>query len=103
MALCADGALLVELPRYQAFTDYAECLARNRINFREIAGNRGPILVSALVPSNFNEEDLNVLMKQPILTRPGTQRIVFTAPVNELGWRIAWQIPMSCLEHVYDY
>jgi hypothetical protein len=99
----ADGAVLVRLPRYQAFTRHAEALARADVNFLEIAGNRGPILVSALVPTGYDDAGLHVVMKQPILTRPGTERIVFTVAVPELAKTIAELGPSVQVEHVYDY
>ena len=45
-----DGAALVTLPRYDDFKDHAAAVARRGATFVEIAGNRGPILVTALVP-----------------------------------------------------
>ncbi len=40
------GEVLASLPRYQAFTDTASALAFQGVEFQEIAGNRGPILLS---------------------------------------------------------
>ena len=34
-----DGAALVTVPRYDAFTAYAQGLATQGVEFREIAGN----------------------------------------------------------------
>ncbi|MDA1051005.1 MAG: hypothetical protein O3C40_11070 [Planctomycetota bacterium] len=98
-----DGTVLVELPRYQPFTAYAKGLAARGIGFIEIAGNRNAILVSAVVPDDF-EMDVPVLMTQPIITQPGRQRIVFSVPVAQLGATIGnLRASTTNLEHIYDY
>ncbi|HET9317771.1 MAG TPA: hypothetical protein VFQ51_19410, partial [Vicinamibacteria bacterium] len=45
-----DGTALLTLPRYDDFKDHASALAARGADFVEIAGNRGVILLSALVP-----------------------------------------------------
>lgn len=99
-----DGSVLAQLPRYQAFTKSAQVLARADLKFVEIAGNRGPIVVSAIVPTDFDDTGYRMIMKQPILTRPGTQRIVFTVSVGELLATVrTLDHPWIQLEHIYDY
>jgi hypothetical protein len=100
-----DGAALVTLPRYEAFTACAAQLAAAGVNFREVAGNHGPILVSLIAdaawqPSRMGER---VLFKQPILTRPGQQRVVLVVPVAGLGELLRAQDNRVTIEHVYDY
>jgi len=101
-----DGSVLVTVPRYQPFTHYASTLARRGATFLEIAGNRGEIVVSALVPTEWTPErsDYRIFLTQPILTQPGTQRIVLAVPVASLGDALnELAQPPARLEHVYDY
>jgi hypothetical protein len=104
----SDGTVLAELPRYQPFTKYASVLATCDVGFVEIAGNRGKVLISAVVPeksaSLSPETEAEMLMTQPIMTRPGTKRIVFDVPVAKLKQAILeLQAPQTRLEHIYDY
>jgi len=93
---------LVLLPRYDKFMYYAAGLAAKGANFEEIAGNRTPILVSALVPETWQAE--GTLLEQPILTRPRSKRVLLQVPVASLApllKRLA--ADGARLEHVYDY
>ena len=102
----ADGGALVHVPRYQAFQDHALALARGGARFREIAGNRGDILVSALVPRGYRPASgaASLLFAQPVLTQPGTERLLLTVPVPELHAVLPdLATPPRRLEHVYDY
>lgn len=101
-----DGEVLATVPRYQAFTSYAMALAQRQIAFREIAGNRGPILVSVLTKSAIDSSALSarVLFEQPIITEPGTTRVALVLPVPALTsalTRLAAQGVV--IEHIYDY
>ena len=100
----ADGNVLAQLPRYQAFTTISRSLAKHGINFVEIVGNKDVILVSAVVPVDFDDSNLTMVMTQPIMTRPGRQRIVFTVTVPELCAMIR-RLDQGAfkLEHIYDY
>jgi len=103
LGLAPRGQALVSLPRYAAFRDTALQLARGGVNFVEIAGNRGAILVSLRVPQNWSSvpAQTRVLFEQPILTQPGTKRVALVVPVAALGGLLrglgAW------VEHIYDY
>jgi hypothetical protein len=102
----ADGRALLHVPRYQAFQDHALALARHGARFEEIAGNRGEILVSALVPRGFRPSPgaKRLLFAQPLLTQPQTERLVLTVPVPELhAALVELATPPRRLEHVYDY
>ncbi|MGH8583014.1 MAG: hypothetical protein ACREWG_09550 [Gammaproteobacteria bacterium] len=79
------SAQLVLVPRYDAFMRYASGLAARGANFQEIAGNHSVILVSALLPASWNETQEKILFTQPILTQPGTKRIVLIVPVASLA------------------
>ena len=100
----ADGHVLLDMPRYQAFTAQAELLARHQIHFVEIAGNRGSVLITAIVPTDFDTSNLTLLAKQPILTKKGTQRLLFSVPVAELSTRLRTLNQSGLIaEHVYDF
>jgi hypothetical protein len=101
-----DAGALVTLPRYDDFKDHAATVARHGAAFLEIAGNRGPILVTALVPSGWTPPvaGASLLFTQPILTRPGRQRAAVTVPVGALADLLrALEREGHTLEHVYDY
>jgi hypothetical protein len=102
----ADGSTLVLVPRYEAFTHHAVTLARHGAQFVEVAGNRGEILVTALVPRG--DEPLpgpaRILFSQEILTEPGTRRLAIVVPVAGLGPVLAaLEMPPRRLEHIFDY
>jgi hypothetical protein len=93
------------LPRYQAFTAAAEALAEGGADFREIAGNRGAIMVSVVTSNSFKPPwGGTLLYRQDILTQPGASRAVLSYPVPTLAIALralkAMTIPV---EHVYDY
>jgi hypothetical protein len=101
LAAGRDSALIL-VPRYDKFMVYAAGLAAKGANFREIAGNQSPILVSALVPEAWQSDA--TLFEQPILTRPHTKRVVLKVPVGSLAPllnRLA--ADGARLEHVYDF
>lgn len=101
-----DGSVLVTVPRYQPFTHYATALAREGATFLEIAGNRGEIVVSALVPTGWTpgRSDYRIVLTQPILTQPGTQRVVLAVPVASLSNALnELTAPPARIEHIYDY
>ncbi|GAB2556278.1 hypothetical protein [Rhodanobacter koreensis] len=102
----ADGSVLATVPRYQAFTDYALVLANQGVRVTEVAGNRGPILVSLIVPTSWSPHVSlgSVLFTQPVLTRPGRRRLVLTPPVGSLTALLrAAQDAGLLVEHIYDY
>lgn len=97
------NATLATLPRYEAFAPAAVALARQGAKFVEIAGNRGTILVSARVPTGSSPPGA-LLFRQPMLTRPGVERVLLATPVAELGPALlALDAPGITLEHVYDF
>lgn len=102
----ADGSVLATVPRYQLFTDYALALASQDVRITEVAGNRGAILVSLIVPATWSPGALpvRVLFTQPVLTRPGRRRVVLTTPVGSLTALLrAVQAAGLSVEHIYDY
>ncbi|MES2400404.1 MAG: hypothetical protein V4573_10505 [Pseudomonadota bacterium] len=100
-----NGAVLLTIPRYEAFTAYAQALAAQGVNFSEIAGNDSFILVSVLAPAAWKPQSpASALLIQPILTRLGTQRVVMTLPVAHLATSLReWQAASLQVEHVFDY
>ena len=102
----ADGSVLFTVPRYQAFSDYSATLAGQGVVFQEIAGNRSPILVSALVPRDWKPDAAHakILFTQPVITRPAVKRVAVVVPVASLAPVLnALRGPGMELEHVYDY
>lgn len=100
-----DGAALVTVPRYEAFTVYAQALADQGADFAEIAGNDSFILVSVLAPVPWKPDaSLSQLLRQPILTRPGVQRVLLAVPVTALARSLRqWKAERLQVEHVFDY
>jgi hypothetical protein len=104
----ATRGVLATVPRYEAFTTYSRWLAAQGIDFREIAGNSGDVVVSLLLPADWKGVDATwrPLFTQPILTRPGTQRVTLATPVAQLGAllrQVELQQGPSAIEHVYDF
>ena len=102
----AGAQVLATIPRYEGFTDYARWLAGAHVDFREIAGNRGEVLVSLLVPDRWQPDaGARLLFEQPMLTAPGRKRSVVAVPIEELGdlLRGVDRQSSSQVEHVYDF
>jgi hypothetical protein len=101
-----DQSFLVTIPRYEAFTNYANNVAQQGIDFREIAGNRSIILVSLLgeqtwIPKVGIEK---ILLEQTILTEPSKKRVVATVSVQTLAAALRdWSKDKVQVEHVFDY
>lgn len=102
----AGRETLATIPRYEGFTTYSRWLADDGVDFREIAGNDGDVLVSLLVPSDWHPATAaRVLFEQPVLTVPGRKRSVLALPVARLGalLRDVDRQPALRVEHVYDF
>jgi hypothetical protein len=99
-----DEALL-SLPRYQDFMAPAMALANCGAEFKEIAGNRSVILVSALGPlGQAQPSDTEVMIRQPIITQPGKEREVLVIPVAKLASVLrGLRAQGLTLEHIFDY
>ena len=105
LSVLPDGAALVTVPRYEAFTVYSQALADQGLDFTEIAGNDSFILVSVLAPETWTPDaSLSRLLSQPILTRPGVQRVLLAVPVKGLAASLRqWKAAKLQVEHVFDY
>lgn len=100
-----DGRALITVPRYEAFMHYAQALANKEIFMEEIAGNRSLLLVSLhTTPDWLPSVDAPVLLRQPILTDPGRQRVVVMIAVSSLSAKLRyWKTQNVQVEHVFDY
>jgi hypothetical protein len=96
---------LISLPRYQAFTTAADALALHGVNFHEIAGNRGAILVTVVTPDGIlPQTGGRLIYSQPILTRPGETRYAIAYEVPNLAAALRRYAKASVrVEHIYDY
>ena len=101
----ADGRALLELPRYHAFRDAATALAVAGSRLVDIAGNDGAILVTVLTRDAVDwPTGSRILFQQPLLTRPGWQRVATLVPVATLSPFLAHAASTHLdVEHVYDY
>lgn len=99
------GVVAATIPRYQGFTDYARWLAGTGVDFREVAGNDGEILVSLLAPPSWTPatEGVRTLFVQAMLTQPEHRRVVVTVPVGRLGSLLREESSAVRVEHVYDF
>ena len=100
------GEVLALIPRYEGFTNYSQWLAVQGIDFIEVAGNRGEILLSVLAPKDWARPRGRLVFAQPILTRPGGQRFVLAVPVADLGAllrEVMLRKDQLSIEHVYDF
>jgi hypothetical protein len=96
---------IVEIPRYQPFTDKALRLLRAGVRFRQVAGN-GLIVISAIAPNRWTKHPngVQLLLTQKILTNPAIERAVFLARVSELHEAIpSLEAEGLTIEHLYDY
>lgn len=97
---------LVTVPRYGPFKEYALELSREGACFREVAGNRGEILVGVLAPRGRDEARPpgRVIFSQPILTDPSSKRLVLAVSIATLEEDLpGLSEPPLRLEHVYDF
>jgi hypothetical protein len=101
----AGNDIIATIPRYEAFTDYSRWLAAEGVSFREIAGNRGEVVLSLLVPIGYRSPvaSARVLFSQPILTRANQQRVVLAIPVGQLSYQLRLENDSVRVEHVYDF
>lgn len=102
-----DGGALLTAPRYEGFRPPMVALARCGVDFQEIAGNRTVILLSAIQPMGAPTLSTSkVLLRQPILTQPGRERVVYVVPIPALAQVLRTFDAGSsnvALEHIFDY
>lgn len=74
------------------------------MSFLEIAGNAGPVLVSAVVTGEHEPSGVDIVFTQPIMTEPGRKRIAFTVSVPHLSEALRLLADSQIqLEHIYDF
>lgn len=101
----APSEAVVEIPRYQPFTQQTRKLLSMGTRFRQIAGNE-LILISAIAPSQWAAppNTVQLLLTQPILTNPTEERAVLLARVTDLHEIVpALERQGLRVEHLYDY
>jgi hypothetical protein len=100
-----DGSVLAEWPRYGPFTPLAIEAAHQDIAFREIAGNRSAILISAVGPADWVPTgEMVALFSQPIPTQPGQRRWAIATPVSALHTTLRrMNVDHVTVEHVFDF
>jgi hypothetical protein len=105
MKLLPNGMTLANLPRYAEFNIAANKLAEKGINFKEIAGNKGAIMLTVLTDKPVTKSgNYRVLFTQPIVTRPGISRIAVTTTVGDLSIVLRkLHDDKIVVEHIYDY
>lgn len=100
------GGALVTVPRYEAFMTYAQSLAMQGVDFKEVAGNDSIMLVSLIGQAAWRPRTGvdKILLEQPILTQPGRKRVVATVQVKQLGAALRdWAQAKVEVEHLFDY
>lgn len=100
-----DGTVQIDMPRYARFVQAATAVAIRKVNFVEIAGNRGAVMLTVLtakvLPALPNAQEL---FAQPIFTKPGTSRIAIVTTVANLSEVVATLYDNQVfIEHIYDY
>lgn len=99
-----NSSYIVEMPRYQEFTNRALDTAHAGIQFVQIAGNRN-ILLSVISDRPVNPPPgAQVIRSDVIPTRPTKRRSALLCDVNGLS-RVLLSLESegSTIEHVYDF
>ncbi|NOT20003.1 MAG: hypothetical protein HOP24_07010 [Sideroxydans sp.] len=96
-----DGKAMLVLPRYEGFWHAAQLLAKQGVNFVDIAGNDSNILVSSWCPVGSDvDESFSLLFRQALISHPHLERRALEVPVKKLS---AYLRTNTQIEHVYDY
>ncbi len=100
-----NAGYLIKLPRYYDFKNYAIYLARQNIDFIEIAGNKSFIALSIIANKDeFHCNECQVLFRQNIYTDHIKQRIFLITKVSSLNRTLLELINLNfVIEHIYDY
>lgn len=101
----AKDAIIADLPRYKQFIKAATKLAAKNVNFIEIAGNKGAIMISVLTDMPFPvDKHIKILFTQPIITKPGLNRVALAVKVGDLCKALQYFYANKItVEHIYDY
>ncbi len=105
-AVVLEDDSLKYLPRYNKFASEATKLAKERHEFKEIAGNNSAILLTAIVKSDNNTTFDNAvrLFTQPVASDVTRKRIALVTPVSHLH-QLLLQLDKEHIhiEHIFDY
>jgi FAD/FMN-containing dehydrogenase len=96
---------LVALPRYEPFTKAASELARRRVEFVEIAGNR-EIVMTVIAPRNWDvsADAAREVREWPMLTDPSRKRVALAVGVDRLHEAVpSLEAGGATIDHLYDY
>jgi len=100
-----EQTAIAVVPRYEAFTKMAPRLARQGVQFVEIAGN-DEIMITAIADHawEYNLEAGEFLFAMQILSQPELKRIAVKVPVKSLH-TVLTDLESSGvkIEHIYDY
>jgi hypothetical protein len=107
----APGRVVLDVPRYQAFTDVANTLSAWGVSFLRIAGNDGAIALTAIVPAGWQpppqpapSAPYHELFEQPLRTVAGRSRAMLVTDVAHLSATlVALRKEGAAVEHVFDY
>jgi hypothetical protein len=101
----SDGLSVITVPHYQGFTDTLPLLARQGVQFSEVAGN-DEMLVTFIAPAawTYNLSAGHPLFTMELLGGQPLKRVAIQAPVKSLG-NILREIEAQGLrlEHLFDY
>lgn len=101
----ADGSVIIETPRYRAFTAILLDQLNKGRHIIEIAGN-DHIFVTVIVPEGWAKPsvDAEALFAVPVQARPGWVRRGLYLPVARLGGLVRdVRAAGGSFEHAYDY
>ncbi len=101
-----NGTLSIRsIPRYHGFTVETPKLAKEGVEFIDIAGNK-TILLTIIVPEAWKAPDYaGIFHEWPILTEPGIKRSALMLAVSDLSdfLKMAQDDPAIKLDHIFDY
>lgn len=106
LEVLSDQDLLIAVPRYEPFTDVMVALAERRVEIVQISG-ASRIMLQIQAPEGWGGPHLwgDVLVRWPILSEPGRERIGLEIPVSRLDGALyaLRRSPDVTLDRIYDY
>ncbi len=103
--MLGPGHWIITVPHYQGFTDTVPLLARDGVQFDEVAGN-DEIMLTLVAPSTwtYNLSGGRPLFAMTLLTGPELKRVAVQVPVKDLGPVLRDLDAKGLrLEHLFDY
>jgi hypothetical protein len=102
----ADGLVLVEMPRYQAFTNLVPGLVESGVRFEDIAGNN-EIFITFIASKNWQMPTAlkdKLVLRMEHIPEEDLERLGITVEVKDLAQYLnILKAPGAALEHIYDY